>query len=357
MAERSQAKARSLKQEQLLLTTALRDEGRSWHQIAQVVSEKYGVNARVALRIARGWTQPRAADEWNKLWPTDPKTFKNFSYWEQWPGGSGHTPSLETLTKLARLYQCHLADLLSDCEDFRNLDPIHQTARYANALPGLLRGKGGGRDTKSEDPHERDLSDIIAHVQEIEITDLAKIAATWSKGSGSEETRRSALLKLSAGLSLAATSPFLAAVPAEALVISDVDTDLSGIWLSSYSYFSTSREKIFEGAHYVVLRQDANSLTAESIKNTEGSLLRLAMTLKNNIVTGTWSEATSAEGHYQGVTYHGTLQMVANPMGRSMTGKWVGFSKDFQVESGDWNLRWVEGSTSKQSQERYRLRL
>jgi hypothetical protein len=127
--------------------------------------------------------------------------------------------------------------------------------------------------------------------------------------------------------------------------------------LSSYTYFSTSRNEVFEGSHYVVLRQDGNSLTAQSIENVEGSRLQLTMTLKNNIVTGAWRETTSTEGHYQGVTYHGTLQMVTNPMGRNMTGKWVGFSKDFQVESGDWNLRWIDGSTSKRSQEQYRLKL
>ena len=158
-------------------------------------------------------------------------------------------------------------------------------------------------------------------------------------------------------MSLAATSPFLAAVPTEALATSAVDTDLSGIWLSRYTYFSTSRDKIFEGSHYVVLRQDGNVLSAQSIENAEGSRLQLNMTLKNNIVTGTWSETTSSEGHYQGATYHGTLQMLTNPMGRSMTGKWVGFSKDFQVESGDWNLRWIEGSTSKRSQDQYRLKV
>lgn len=30
--------------------------------------------------MARDWSQRDAADEWNKRWPDDPKTFKNFSY-------------------------------------------------------------------------------------------------------------------------------------------------------------------------------------------------------------------------------------------------------------------------------------
>jgi hypothetical protein len=105
-----------------------------------------------------------------------------------------------------------------------------------------------------------------------------------------------------------------------------------------------------------VRREDELRRTADRLTRVR-LIVDLNIELKTNIVTGTWSETTSAEGHYQGAAYHGTLQMVVNPMGRDMTGKWVGFSKDFQVESGDWNLRWIEGSTSKRSQEQYRLKL
>ncbi len=78
----------------------------------------YRVNPRVALRQAHGWSQPQAAERWTELWPDDPKTFKSFSYWEQWPGQTGHSPSLDTLDRLARLYQCKVTDLLTDCQDY-----------------------------------------------------------------------------------------------------------------------------------------------------------------------------------------------------------------------------------------------
>ena len=111
-------KPRSLRQAQALQTIQLRSQGRTWAEIAAVFQMTYRVNPRVALRQAHGWSQPQAAARWSERWPDDPKTFKNFSYWEQWPGQTGHAPSLDTLDRLAQLYECKLTDLLTDCRDY-----------------------------------------------------------------------------------------------------------------------------------------------------------------------------------------------------------------------------------------------
>ena len=74
-------KPRSLKQIQAQLSEQLRAADHSWAEIGREFQRRFHVNARVALRQARGWTQPEAAERWNRRWPEDPKTFKNFSYW------------------------------------------------------------------------------------------------------------------------------------------------------------------------------------------------------------------------------------------------------------------------------------
>lgn len=103
----------SRKREREDLVGGLRQQGKTWVQIAEALRERYGYNARAAMRLAHGWSQQQAANEWNQRWPDDLKTAKSFSYWETWPQ-SGHAPSLATLHRLACLYQCNVADLVSD---------------------------------------------------------------------------------------------------------------------------------------------------------------------------------------------------------------------------------------------------
>jgi tetratricopeptide (TPR) repeat protein len=103
-----------------------RARGWTYRQVAAEWKRRYGFNSRVAFRLAHGLTQAEVAGKWNEQWPepNSPKTAKQISYWEIWPGPGGRTPSLETMNKLAYLYQCSAGDLL-DGEDYSHLDPAY----------------------------------------------------------------------------------------------------------------------------------------------------------------------------------------------------------------------------------------
>jgi tetratricopeptide (TPR) repeat protein len=104
----------------------LRALGWSYRQIAGQLRDRYGINSRVAYRLAHGLTQAEVAQRWNAHWPdpSAPKTAKTISYWEIWPATGGRTPSPDALNKLAYLYRCSAGELL-DGEDFSRLDPAN----------------------------------------------------------------------------------------------------------------------------------------------------------------------------------------------------------------------------------------
>lgn len=45
--------------------------------------------------------------------------------------------------------------------------------------------------------------------------------------------------------------------------------------------------------------------------------------------------------------------MLADPTGRVLSGKWVGFGRDFEVNTGPWELRLVTSDVSDESMSAY----
>ncbi|WP_062213638.1 DNA-binding transcriptional regulator [Streptomyces sp. NBRC 109706] len=123
--------------------------------------------------------------------------------------------------------------------------------------------------------------------------------------------------------------------------------NFSGIWLSRYEYFSSGRDRRYVGQHYVVVLQHGDALTVRSLPDSSDSTLSIDLKVDGGVVTGTWSEQTSTESYYSGARYHGAIQLLVDPTGRRMSGKWIGFGKEFDVNTGPWDLIFQDASTSR----------
>lgn len=130
----------------------------------------------------------------------------------------------------------------------------------------------------------------------------------------------------------------------------------SGVWLSRYEFFSSGRDSSFIGQHYVVVLQHGDRLTARSLPGASSnpeSPLTIDLTVDGSVITGTWVEQTASDGYYRGARYHGAIQMLVEPTGRRMAGKWVGFGKDMDVNTGPWELALQDASTDRNTLARY----
>jgi transcriptional regulator with XRE-family HTH domain len=118
------ARYRSRRARLAALSQSLRGQGQTWAQIAARIAADEHVSMRVAFRLAHGLSQREVAARWCEEFPAEAGTAsmsdKIISYWETWPQ-SGYEPSLKSLKRLARIYQCHVGDLI-DNGDFTHLD-------------------------------------------------------------------------------------------------------------------------------------------------------------------------------------------------------------------------------------------
>ena len=259
-----------------------------------------------------------------------------------------------------------MSDLLTDLADFRSRDLAYQFRQQVAALPAQVNGKHQTTPARSGSPFllpslvgeqqlagtVTDASSLVERLADLNIQELADLSATWMQGIESGQSRRALLLKLSAALSMAALNPVLTASDGEAAAATTAtEHDLSGIWHSRYLYYSSGRDEEFEGQHYVVLRQQENRLTGQSLPHSTESGLELDLSVSRMVATGAWTEHTSPNGYYKGAIYHGTLQLLIDHMGRSMSGKWLGFGKNFKINSGEWQLTWVDHATNRTMRE------
>jgi hypothetical protein len=129
---------------------------------------------------------------------------------------------------------------------------------------------------------------------------------------------------------------------------------LTGIWRSAYSYVSSSRgNKTFTSEHYVMVIQHGSRLQVRSLPKTATGRVMMDLTIDGQVITGTWTEETDAEGYYKSSVYSGAIHLLLDHTGHRMKGKWLGFNRDGGISDGPWVLDLVSADTSKTAAEQY----
>jgi hypothetical protein len=94
-----------------------------------------------------------------------------------------------------------------------------------------------------------------------------------------------------------------------------------------------------------------------AVRSVPASASQLAMDLSVNgrVLTGTWAEQTQADGRYRGAVYTGAIQLIEyeTPDPRRFAGKWVGYGKDGEMNTGSWSLTLIDEHVGEQAVERW----
>jgi hypothetical protein len=77
------------------------------------------------------------------------------------------------------------------------------------------------------------------------------------------------------------------------------------------------------------------------------------MTANGQVVTGTWTEQTDPDGYYKGAVYHGAIQLLSEPSGHRMTGRWIGFGRELEINDGPWTLTLLDSQITPDAVERW----
>jgi hypothetical protein len=117
-----------------------------------------------------------------------------------------------------------------------------------------------------------------------------------------------------------------------------LDHAFTGIWLSEYTYHSTTKDADINAKGYVRVFEKDTTLVIESVPGLMESYCLLRLTKDGDILTGSWQEHTSPHGDYKGAVYYGAIQMVLSDNGKAMSGQWVGFGKRMDIKTGPWKI-------------------
>lgn len=118
--------------------------------------------------------------------------------------------------------------------------------------------------------------------------------------------------------------------------------DVKGLWYSTYN-FDSSKSRVQKDI--IEIKRFGKHIIGNQLTNDK-------QVLKGKLqyeiyFTGTWENIS------RGDIYHGSFQFVLDPDGKSMKGRWLGFKKNQEVQSGEWILQLLSPDISKMTRKKW----
>jgi len=104
--------------------------------------------------------------------------------------------------------------------------------------------------------------------------------------------------------------------------------DLRGQWRSIYDYLSDDETQVNE--QLMKLTQIGRRIYGKNIGGPSSHRHLVRLRVDGEWVTGTWRNIA------KGATHYGVLQLRLRPSGNNMTGRWLGFDADAEIQAGNW---------------------
>jgi hypothetical protein len=113
-------------------------------------------------------------------------------------------------------------------------------------------------------------------------------------------------------------------------------TSLKGVWRSTYVYRSEGEQRYIT---QIVRMQQVGPFVVGHCCGSSGEHRHLIRgRVRDRIFTGVWHNVARNADH------RGGLQLLLNPDGQAMRGKWIGFDRQHRIQHGDWTWEWLGDS-------------
>jgi hypothetical protein len=108
--------------------------------------------------------------------------------------------------------------------------------------------------------------------------------------------------------------------------------NLRGLWYSSYSFVSSRTRQRTDTTQLMLIRQFGPYVVGKCLWSSGAHRHFITGRTQGHILTGRWRNVA------EGAKHHGVLQLLIDPDGTHLHGKWLGYDARNHIQHADWEF-------------------